>query len=104
MTTETGRARVADDPDALARLDELLTAYPDLPPSTTQEVGILLKGLGPLDTGLLSANAAAWAKAERFRSDHPAIFRASWKLRLLWFALTIAFILFVVLLWDVALD
>lgn len=104
MTTETGRARVADDPDALARLEQLLSSYPDLPPPATKEIGTLLKGLGPLDTGLLSANPAAWQKAEQFRKEHPAVFQAGWGLRILWISLTLAFILTVAFLWDVALD
>ena len=97
-----GRARVADDPQALTRLEGLLMRYPDLRPDENVEVGDLLKRTGPLDMGLLSANAIAFAKAEQYRIDHPAVFRTSWKGWLFRLTLVLAVVLTVLLLHDIA--
>lgn len=91
----TGRARWADDLSSLTRLEQLLMRYPQLDPAENREVGQLLLQTGPLDMGLLSANPAAWDKAERYRAENPSVFRMSMGKRL-WLAalalLTVAII------------
>lgn len=97
---EVGLARVAADPQSLARLEHLLMRYPALEPEETDEVGDLLSTTGPLDMGLLSRNQMAWSKAETYRREHPQRFRASWASRLFWFAVVVATIVSVILMWD----
>ena len=97
-----GRARWADDDRALTRLEQLLMRYPEVAPAETSEIGQRLRATGPLDMGLLSANPAAWAQAERYRADHPHLFRMSLANRLWLAALALAVVGSIIWLWDVA--
>lgn len=98
----TGRARVADDPVSLTRLEELLMRYPALDPAENREIGKLLLATGPLDMGLLSANRIAWAKAELYRAEHPDVFRISVTDRLWLLALVVLTVAVIWWLSDIA--
>lgn len=99
---QAGRARWADDLQSLTRLEQLLLRYPDISTAENREVGELLKQTGPLDMGLLSANPAAWNKAEQYREENPALFRMSWTNRLWLAALALLTAAMIWWLWDVA--
>lgn len=103
MTNDTGRARVADNPAALDRLERLLLEYPAVSPSEQAEIGQLLRATGPLDMGLLSANAHAWERAEHYRRDHPRLFRMGLKERLFWIVAGVGTILTLYLVWDIGI-
>ncbi|GAA4003732.1 hypothetical protein [Sphingomonas humi] len=102
MTTAS-RARVANDPLSLARLEDLLIRYPAVSADEKLEIGTLLHRTGPLDMGLLSANAAAWPQAERYRRDHPARFRMGWRQRLFWSLTGVLVIAALILAWDIGI-
>ncbi|UUR09247.1 hypothetical protein [Sphingomonas glaciei] len=95
-----GRARVADDPQSLTRVESLLMRYPELSAEEVSEAGKLLRRTGPLDMGLLSANPTAWTQVERFRGDHPGFFRPSRKNQLLLLLVALLTITSIILLWD----
>lgn len=98
----TGRARVADDPHSLSRLEQLLLRYPALDQAENREVGRLLLATGPLDMGLLSANRVAWAKAELYRAEHPDVFRMSLTIRVGLVALAVLTVAIIWWLSDIA--
>lgn len=100
MTNSAGRARVANDPYAIARLEDLLVRYPSVSADESDEIAMLLRGTGPFDMGLLSANALAWTKAEHYRRDHPARFRMHWRERLFWLVSAAGVIIVLIVLWD----
>ncbi|GAA4037160.1 hypothetical protein GCM10022281_17230 [Sphingomonas rosea] len=99
MTTAS-RARVANDPISLARLEDLLIRYPAVSPAENAEIGTLLRSTGPLDMGLLSSNASAWPQAELYRRDHPTHFRMSWKERGFWLVSAALAVAALVFAWD----
>ncbi len=100
---QAGRARWADDLPSLTRLEQLLLRYPEISKAENREVGELLLQTGPLDMGLLSANPAAWEKAERFRKENPAVFRMSVTNRLWLAALALLTAAIIWWLWDAGL-
>ena len=100
MQTLPSRQRLAVDPGALQRAEELLYAYPSITDAEVEEIAAYLKSGPPMDIGLLSSNEAAWSAAERLRADHKALFATSLKAWLVWIISIAAFFVFVAVLWD----
>ena len=100
MQTLPSRQRLAVDPDALQRAEQLLYAYPAISDAEVEEVATYLKSGPPMDIGLLSSNEDAWSAAERLRADHKALFATSIKAWVVWVFSIAAFFAVVAILWD----
>lgn len=100
MQTQPSRQRLAVDPGALQRAEQLLCSYPEISDAEVKEVAAYLKSGPQMDIGLLSSNEAAWSAAERLRADHKALFATSMKAWLLWFLSIAAFFVVIAILWD----
>lgn len=57
------------------RIAGLLSEYPDIAPHETDEILTYLKSARHLDIGLLSSDALAGAKLERFMAEHKSHFQ-----------------------------
>src|SRR5690242_6493036 len=95
------RARVANDPQALDLLEQLLIRYPSVSEEENGRIGQLLRSVTPLDLGLLSTTASAWSQAELYRRDHPTHFRMRWTERLFWLASAAILIAGMIFAWDI---
>ena len=100
MKMSESRAKLARNPQSLARAEGLLLQYPQLSPEELAEVGQFLRRAAPIDMGLLSTNQQAWSNAERYRREHPSAFAATFKEKLIWAFATIFVIAILALLWD----
>ena len=79
MQTQPSRQRLAVDPGALQRAENLLHAYPAISDAEVEEVATYLRSGPQMDIALLSSNETAWSAAERLRIDHKHLFATSLK-------------------------
>ena len=100
MKMSESRAKLARNPHGLSRTESLLIQYPQLSSEELKEVGQYLRRASPMDMGLLSTNQEAWSNAERYRREHPSVFAATVKEKLVWAVATIAVVAILALLWD----
>lgn len=100
MQISESRAKLATDPQNLARTEGLLLRYPDVSSDEVEEIGRYLRRASAMDMGLLSTNQQAWSNAERYRLDHPRMFATTAKEKLVWTIATLTVIAIFVLLWD----
>ena len=100
MQVQHSRQRLAVDPGALQRAEQLLHAYPAITDGEVEEVATYLKTGPQMDIGLLSSNEVAWAAAERLRTDHKHHFATSIRTWLIWLAAVAAFFVVIAILWD----
>lgn len=100
MKISESRAKLATDPQNLARTEGLLLRYPEVSSDEVEEIGRYLRRASAMDMGLLSTNHQAWSNAERYRLDHPRMFATTAKEKLIWTIATLTVIAIFVLLWD----
>ena len=80
------RRSIAHHPETLVKVEELLVSYPDVNGDERDFLAAFLRNGAPIDIGLLSSNAQAWAAAERFRSENPDYFRTGPRVYAAWAA------------------
>lgn len=104
MNINATRRKLADDADALASAEQLLLRYPEVSTDEQGEIARFLTRATVMDMGLLSTNAAAWAKAEQFRADHRSIFALSALGYAAWIVAALVACAILISLWDSGLN
>jgi|SRR5690242_539624 hypothetical protein len=100
MQKTKSRDRLAADAQQLALVEGLLLKYPRVRPDEIDSIARFLRHGPTIDIGLLSANRAAWDKADAFRRDHPARFATSPREYAVIAAIAATFVLGLVWLWH----
>jgi hypothetical protein len=100
MTITQSRAKLANDPHTITRIESLLSSYPHVTADEAQEIAGFLRNGSCMDVGLLSTNRNAWAKAEQFRRENATEFATTAKEYALFAGTIIALLVLGVLLWS----